>query len=157
MEKLKRAYYPEESEQEIEKKIDQMVKEFGVSPHDAYQAIIRAREAEVWQNDIYEVAVYRTPVITHLSIKRRDRKPVTDWRDKQEIKNQLVGPENEGLELYPAESRLVDTANQFHMWVLTDPDKVIPVGFNEGRVTTNDSFGKSQQRPRKDKTNEQNE
>ena len=28
------------------------------------------------------------------------------------IKNLIVGPEHEGFEIYPAESRLVDTANQ---------------------------------------------
>jgi hypothetical protein len=37
---------------------------------------------------------------------------VHDWRDLQRIKNQLVGPECEAVELYPAESRKVDTANQ---------------------------------------------
>jgi hypothetical protein len=157
MKKLERAYYPEITEKELEHQIDMLSDLFGVSANEAANAIRKSREAEVWQNDVYEVAVYRNSEITHLSIKRRDRKPVTDWRDKQEIKNQLVGKENEGLELYPAESRLVDTANQFHLWVLTDPKKTIPVGFNEGRVTCNGSFGKSQQRPRKDKTNEQNE
>ena len=48
-----------------------------------------------------------------LSIKRRDRAPVHDWRELQQIKNMIVGDEHEGFEVYPAESRLVDTANQY--------------------------------------------
>ena len=82
----------------------------------------------------------------HLSIRRDDREPVSDWRDKQAIKNQLVGPECEGLELYPAESRLVDTANQYHLWVVCDPTSRIPFGWTE-RVTLNESIGGSIQRP----------
>lgn len=54
----------------------------------------------------------------HLSIRRQDRAPVRDWRDLQRIKNELVDPEAEAIELFPAESRLQDTANQFHLHVV---------------------------------------
>src|SRR6516164_7566855 len=74
-----------------------------------------------FRNDRYQVFMRsipagRWPALTHLSICRIDRKPIHDWRELQEIKNALVGPEHEAVELYPAESRLVDTANQFHLW-----------------------------------------
>jgi hypothetical protein len=52
------------------------------------------------------------------SIRRHDWKPVSDWRDKQTIKNQIVGPEWEAAELYPAESRVQDEGNWFHLWVM---------------------------------------
>jgi len=45
----------------------------------------------------------------------------------QEIKNQICGCEAEGVELYPAESRLVDQANQYHIWVLNGA--MWPVGW----------------------------
>jgi hypothetical protein len=48
----------------------------------------------------------------------------------QKIKNLIVGPENEGVELFPAESRLVDTANQYHLWVFERPDVRFPIGWN---------------------------
>lgn len=84
----------------------------------------------VWLNDRYQV--WRRDAghgMIHLSIKRRDKKPVHDWRHLQQIKNELVGPECEGVELYPAESRLVDEANQFHLWCVADPRVRIPVGY----------------------------
>lgn len=56
--------------------------------------------------------------IVHLSIKRNDRKPIRDWRHMQTMKNILVGKEREGVEIYPAESSLVDESNQYHMWIL---------------------------------------
>jgi hypothetical protein len=98
---------------------------------------------EVWANDHYQVIVYRDPAkapelpdassgwpnMIWLSIKRTDQEPIHDWRELQEIKNMLVGRENEALEVYPAESRLVDTANQFHLWVFSDPKIKLPFGF----------------------------
>lgn len=95
--------------------------------------------AEVWKNDQYQVAVRRFdntkedgPALVHLSIKRLDKAPCRDWRDFQQIKNQLVGPECEGVELYPAESRVVDTANQYHIWVIDSPAFRFPFGYTVG-------------------------
>ena len=56
---------------------------------------------------------------------------IHDWRDFQRIKNELIGEEYEGVELYPAESRRVDTANQYHIWVAKNIEFRFPFGFNE--------------------------
>lgn len=82
-------------------------------------------KGKLWMNDLYTVAVYDNGDdgaggrFLHLSIKRNDRGVVHDWRDLQRIKSELCGPEAEGVELYPAESRVVDMANQYHLWVFT--------------------------------------
>ena len=109
---------------------------------------------EIWMNNIYQVNVRRhqrfTPggmLFTWLSIKRRDKHPVRDWRHLQWIKNQLVGEENEGAELYPKESRLVDGSNQYHMWVLEDPLLSFPFGFHEGRTISEKPLQGGKQRP----------
>lgn len=84
-----------------------------------------------------------------LSIKRLDKEPIHDWRDLQEIKNKIVGPEFEGVEIYPAESRLVDIANQYHLWVFMSPKVRLPFGFTERSVSGAEeaaSFG-GKQRP----------
>lgn len=96
------------------------------------------RKERVFLNDRYQVNVRETEFpgvgpMAHLSIKRRDKEPIHDWRDLQEIKNALVGPECEGVELYPAESRLIDEANQFHLFVFTDPKIRFPIGSTGGR------------------------
>jgi hypothetical protein len=113
---------------------------------------------ETWMNDVYTVLVVRdhpcgfknddgSPVLlTWLSIRRNDRAAKPDWRDFQWIKNQLVGPENEGCELYPAESRLVDGANQFHLWVFQDTSLKFPFGFQERLVTEKKLFGETQRK-----------
>lgn len=84
--------------------------------------------------------------VTHLSIKRGDREPIHDWRDLQIIKSLFCGAEAEGIEIYPAESRMVDTANQFHLWVFPESTR-IPVGFNDGRLVADSKYGKGKQRP----------
>lgn len=112
------------------------------------------RKSEIWKNDKYQVAKYAPdgpkgsewPPMIHLSIKRIDRQPIHDWRDLQEIKNQLCGPECEAVELYPAESRVVDAANQYHLWVLTDPKVFFPFGFDR-RFVNDCSVGGAVQRP----------
>ncbi len=82
----------------------------------------QAPEDAVYLNSIYQVNVRRVDApgwpcgVIHLSIKTRDKRPLHDWRDLQRIKNEIVGPEHEAVELYPAESRLVDTSNQYQ-WI----------------------------------------
>ncbi len=56
--------------------------------------------------------------MVQLTITRVDQEPLGDWRELQRIKNELVGAETEGVELFPAESRLVDATNLTIMYVL---------------------------------------
>lgn len=96
---------------------------------------------EIWKNNHYQVFVryFDAPEPfgrgAHLSIKRNDREPIHDWRELQRIKTEIVGPEGEAVELYPAESRVVDTANQYHLWVFAEYR--FPFGFDDGRVVLN--------------------
>lgn len=106
--------------------------------------------AELWVNSLYQVAVRRQPggpwgPMVHLSIRRLDRGPVREWRDLQRIKCDLVGPESEGVELFPAESRLIDTANQYHLWVFTTFR--FPFGSRDGRLVGDSPTGNAVQRP----------
>lgn len=96
---------------------------------------------EIWLNNRWQVNVreyhsfglFAGQRVLHLSIKRLDKLPEHDWRNLQWIKNRIVGPDKEAIELYPMESRLVDGANQTHLWCL--PDALIPVGWSERLVT----------------------
>lgn len=88
------------------------------------------------------------PEVISLSIKRLDKSRVGPerYRDFLRIKNEIVGPEYEGFELYPAMERNVDTANQYYMWVFTNPTYRVPVGFMENRMTDH-SLGNSVNEP----------
>jgi hypothetical protein len=83
----------------------------------------------VFENDTYWVGMTRRPPFIHLDIRRHDGGTCKEWRDFQHIKNELVGPEFEAIELFPAESRLIDTANQYHLWVIADPKGRFAVGW----------------------------
>lgn len=98
----------------------------------------RNRRGELYNNGEYEVFLSRTPsefeewpALLHLSIKRCDKAPIHDWRDLQTIKNLLTDPEFEGVELYPAESRCVDSANQYHLFVVASKTFRFPFGFKD--------------------------
>lgn len=112
---------------------------------------------ELYVNSRYQVMVRRQPAkeaaapdLVHLSIKRRDNEPARDWRDLQRIKNELLGQEVEAVELYPAESRRVDTANQYHLWAIDDPTFRWPFGFGERFVSGGPPPGGGAQRPLND-------
>jgi hypothetical protein len=91
----------------------------------------------LYRNNRYQVVV-RHPTsppdapLVWLSIKRIDNQPCRDWRDFQRLKNELLGPEVEAVELYPAEGRRVDAANQYHIWAF--PGQTLPFGFAERLV-----------------------
>jgi hypothetical protein len=109
---------------------------------------------QVWGNEKYivhvrrdiETGFFKGGEMTHLSIRRNDRRAMTDWRDFQWIKNDIVGEQNEGIEIFPAENRLVDGANQFHLWVFQDDTIRVPVGFSDRSVSDNCLMGETQRK-----------
>lgn len=91
-----------------------------------------------WQNDIYDVTRRHYPSgwpetnspYIKLGICSLDGLARHDWRDMQAIKNQLAGEEWEAVELFPAESRLVDPSNYYILFCI--PER-FPFGLFEGR------------------------
>lgn len=108
--------------------------------------------SSVWMNSRYTVLLRRVQAepacepIVHLSIRRNDRRPIANWRDLQRIKNELVGSQCEGLQIFPAEDRLVDTSNQYHLYVFTNPAYRIGIGYRE-RLVAELPYGNSVQEP----------
>ena len=95
-----------------------------------------------WQNSFYTVNKMlleaKEDGAIHLSIRKNDRKAARDWRHFQRIKNELAGPEREAIEVFPPESQLVDTANQYHMFVY--PEGLhSPFTWEQGRHVSDDT------------------
>ncbi len=114
-----------------------------------WERLVRAKDTmpgepstEIWENARYEVTVRRHntgwPLAdlgsgrpwVQIGISAKDGTPRHDWREFQLIKNQICGPEWEAIELYPAESRLLDPSNYYILWCA----QCIPIGLNDGRV-----------------------
>jgi hypothetical protein len=124
--------------------IKRTLREAGVTSKKKIRAGVRhilkdMDSAEHWASSVYHVAVYKNErhgfgdgEMWHLSIKRHDKEPMQDWRVLQNIKTAICGAEVEAIELYPAESRVVDTANQYHLYAFMDESLTIPCGFMTG-------------------------
>lgn len=110
---------------------------------------MEADRIRIWQNNRFQVHWHSPemvrmagmvgedwPDIVWLSIRRRDRSTVKDWRDLQRIKNEIVGHKHEAVELYPMTKRLVDSSNQYHLWVLATPEACFPIGYRKRDVLT---------------------
>jgi hypothetical protein len=91
-------------------------------PRPALALARRESAAEVWLDDTYIVRKRVLPEVPGgprhlLSVSRHDRTPVLGWEVLQRVKNELCGPEADGVEVYPGESRCVRAANTRHLWV----------------------------------------
>jgi hypothetical protein len=121
-------------------------------PESPMAVLIRSEPGYVgtFRNSRYQVQIreYDSPLgmLTWLSIVNVDRSATHDWRDFQRIKNELLGPEREAFEVYPAESRLVDTNNQYHLFVLPE-GQGLPVGYATRQVGDKVSGTSHRQRP----------
>jgi hypothetical protein len=114
-----------------------MYEKYGVEMHD-----------EVWVNDRYQVVVRFLPSndpdlpqgregMMHLSIHRFDRRRLRDWRHLQQMKNEIAGEDRWAVEVFPSEDKLVDTSNEYHLWVLPEGES-LPFAFNDGIVTSDE-------------------
>jgi hypothetical protein len=114
----------------------------------------RDPESEIYKNEYYQVHIRRYPDLqgrgpemVHLSFKRIDQSTLISYRDKMKIKDQFVGAECEAVELLPARSREVDTANQYHLWCINDPMFRFPFGFQGRRLVSAVSYPGGVQEP----------
>lgn len=114
--------------------IEETAQHYGIS-FEAAQAKLDAEtdRCDYYVNNLYQVEVGACGpdnTMLHICIRRRDgAADLRDWRHFQEIKNQIAGPEREGFELYPAESRKVDTSNKWHIFVLPEGVTVDGIGW----------------------------
>ena len=129
----------------------QQLKDAGINaPYASLKKVFEVdAEAEVYVNDTYAVPKADAtqahmvhagedtgwPAMWYLSIKRNDKEVIWDWRELQEIKNLICGEDNEGMQLFPAEERVVDTANQYHLFVIKEAGLFFPIGFAVRNVT----------------------
>ncbi len=138
--------------------IDRTMAEFPGSTHDIIKQLLDDVAGDaIFINSRYQVNIRDVemppgwPALVRLSIKRRDKeRPGPEaYRDFMAIKDRLVGPENEAVELYPARSREYDTANQRWLFVLKDSAQRFPFGFDYGErvASVQADVGNARQHP----------
>jgi hypothetical protein len=111
----------------LEGEIEQIARLWHTSP-DGARDLWRTQNklCKHYEDDTYLVKAFPMATMTHLMVRRKDGKAIHSWPDLQAIKNELAGPEWEGAELYPAESRKYDTSNTYHLWCTKTP---FPFGY----------------------------
>jgi hypothetical protein len=93
---------------------------------------------EVFVDDAVEYIVAKhvdpiePPFAYRISVRRADGAPIRCWRVLQDVKNEIAGPERTAIELYPAESKVTDVANIYHLWIFEEGYSP-PVGLRPGK------------------------
>jgi hypothetical protein len=114
---------------------------------------------ETWGNDRYTVNVHfldgDRDGFVEVGVHNHNRTPHVPWRHLQQIKNEVMGADREAVQLFPADDRLVDTANEF--WLYVYPvgkapmrKREVRLGMDHGRNVAYDApegFGRSRQSP----------
>lgn len=97
-----------------------------------------------FQSSFYRVSFYIQPVEENrpwpmglLSYRRKDGKVIVGWREKLLIKDCIAGTESEAVEIFPHHARLLDMANQSHLWVMPG-NQMVPFGYRNPRLTEQD-------------------
>ncbi|TCX51947.1 MULTISPECIES: hypothetical protein [unclassified Dehalobacter] len=72
--------------------------------------------------------------IEHVCIRNADNTDIP-WAEKQRIKNELFGKEVLAIEVFPAESRLIDQAGMYHLWVFPEGAE-LPFGLHDDDMKT---------------------
>lgn len=154
-------FVPAAIEPVTEELIAQTMKEFPGATREIVEGLLQDVAKDlIFVNERYQVNISDVPpetmpegwpALVRLSIKRRDKERVgpEKYRDFMAIKDRLVGPENEAVELYPARSREYDTANQYWLFVIKDPKQRWPFGFDYGErvVSAQKDVGAARQHP----------
>jgi hypothetical protein len=118
------------------------------------------KRSEKWENSKYKVTFDRQCDHVHpnwpeglacwyISFSMKDGGHLIDWREIQEMKNQVVGEEHEAVMLFPKDSRCMDTANQFHLYIIGDKGQEFPVGWQCQKAVTDETDGKADCNQRK--------
>ncbi len=73
----------------------------------------------VRRNKVFAVLVRDVRFAVHLAVSSLTGDRPT-WHEMQRIKTELAGPDATGIEVYPPEREIVDQADMFHIWIVSD-------------------------------------
>ena len=119
--------------------VEETMRHYGIT-FEVAAAMLDREEADTlfFVNRLYQVSLNTCGPendMLHICVRRRDGGAIFDWRHMQEVKNQLAGPEREGFQLFPAESRKVDTSNKYHLFVLPEGARFSGIGWENREVS----------------------
>lgn len=76
---------------------------------------------DIWESSLYTAVVRESSDgMTWISFSNKEKTTDIPWSHKQQIKNDICGPNRAGVEIFPKMKDLVDTANQYHLWVFPE-------------------------------------
>jgi hypothetical protein len=74
-------------------------------------------------NDEYRILIAETEEFLHIRIRRLDDKPITEYQLFQDIKNEFIGKDKVGVQVFPKVGDYIDNTNTYHIfhWMKNEP------------------------------------
>lgn len=79
----------------------------------------------VWRDETYFVAAFQDQDAIRLDIHRVDAQGGLTWDDLREIKRQCGFANYDAVEFYPREADVINTGNARHLYVFTEPVRLV--------------------------------
>ena len=89
---------------------------------------------QVFENPLYSVIRLAVHDGWILTIINSDQSARRDWREFQQIKNEVCGPSCVGMECYPPDGTVMDPSNAFIMRVWPLKKQPFTLGFERGEI-----------------------
>lgn len=95
-----------------------------ISYSEIQKTTVGIKPDQAWRNNHYTVQLYRQErlimgvMMDKWMIRRNDAEPIKNWRDLQNVKNEVIGERIEAYQVFPKRSELVDVANMY--WLFTE-------------------------------------
>jgi hypothetical protein len=111
----------------IDGELEAAARLWGISVYEARRVWDnQSKRCTFWEDDTYQVRVkpvkFQGPATHQIIIRRKDLGVVENhWQEFMRIKDAVLGPEWEAVELYPSSYRRYDTSNTYHLWATLSP------------------------------------
>ncbi|MFX0132990.1 MAG: hypothetical protein ACFFDN_05020 [Candidatus Hodarchaeota archaeon] len=79
-----------------------------------------------WKTEKYIIFYDYINGFKHLRIRRIDNKPIHNYMDLQEIKNDIFGENVVAIEIYPNQNNFRNGSNTYHLWTWNDIENEMP-------------------------------
>lgn len=80
-----------------------------------FRGLLKMFKGKIGKNE-YTILYSEIDGYIHIRVHRKDKRPICEFMDMQEIKNLLLGEDKVAIQVFPKEKDFVDKGNTYHLF-----------------------------------------